>query len=70
MPNGLGGMAMSMKEKFFVVWILAVVAFSLVFHHFWAGAIQTLAKAVALHLAFLPGLVKFAIGVFGAHFLP
>jgi hypothetical protein len=63
-------MAMSMKEKFFVVWILAVVAFSLVFHHFWAGAIRTLGKAVALHLVSLPGLVKFASAIFGAHFLP
>ena len=61
---------MSMKEKLLLVWILAVVAFSLVFHHFWAGAIQTLGKAVALHLVSSPGLVKFATAIFGATFLP
>jgi hypothetical protein len=49
-------MAMSMKEKLLVVWILAVVAFSLVFHHLGAGAIYTLGNAVTLQLVSLPSL--------------
>ena len=53
---------MNMKEKLLFVWLLVVVAFSLVFHHFWASAVYALGKAVALNLASLPGLVSFAVG--------
>jgi hypothetical protein len=66
----LWGMAMNMKEKLLFVWLLVVVAFSLVFHDFWASAVYTLGKAVALNIVSLPGLVNFSIGFFGINFLP
>jgi hypothetical protein len=63
-------MAMNMKEKVLVVWLLMVVASSFVFHHFWATTVYALGKAVALNLVSLPGLAKFAAGIFGLYFLP
>jgi hypothetical protein len=63
-------MAMSMKEKVLFVWLLVMVVFSFVFHHFWASAICALGRAAALNFISLPGLAKFAAGIFGVHFLP
>jgi len=59
-----------MNEKLLFVWLLVVVAISLVFHHFWASAVYALGKTVALNLVSLPGLVSFAVGFFGVNFLP
>jgi hypothetical protein len=64
------GMAMSTKEKLLFVWILAVVAFSLVFHRFWASTIYALGKAVAINLISLPGLAKCVMGFLGVTLLP
>ena len=64
------GMAMSMKEKLLFVWLLVVVAFSFVFHYFWASAVYALGRAVALNLVSLPGLAKLAAGICGVGFLP
>ncbi|HEV1996162.1 MAG TPA: hypothetical protein VGR03_17645 [Candidatus Acidoferrum sp.] len=61
---------MSMKEKLLFVWLLVVVAFSFVFHHFWASTICALGRVVALNLVSLPGLAKFAAGICGVHLLP
>jgi len=61
---------MSTKEKLLFVWILAVVAISLVFHHFWASTIYALGKAVAVNLVSLPGLARFTMEFFGVSFLP
>jgi DMSO/TMAO reductase YedYZ heme-binding membrane subunit len=69
MPNGLGGMAMSTKEKLLFLWILAVVAFVLVFHHFWVSTVYALGRAVALTFISLLGLVKIAAGMHGVHLL-
>ncbi len=63
-------MAMSTKEELLFVWLLVVVASSFVFHHFWACTVYALGRAVALNLVSLPGLAKFAAGIFGAHLLP
>ncbi len=63
-------MAMSMKEKVLFVWLLVVVACSLIFRHFWASTVYALGRAVALNLASLPGLAKFAVGISSLHLLP
>ena len=63
------GMAMSMKEKVLILWILAMAVFSLVFHHSWAIAIEALGKVIATNFISLPGLAKFAAGIFGMFFL-
>jgi hypothetical protein len=63
-------MAMSMNEKFLFLWLLVVVVFSFVFHHFLANAIYELGKAIAMNLLSSPGLAKFTAGIFGAFFLP
>ena len=63
------GMAMSMKQQLLFIWLLAVVVASFVFRHFWASALFVLARTVALNLVCLSGLAKFAVMVFGAHFL-
>jgi hypothetical protein len=63
-------MAMSMKEKFFFLWLLVAVVFSFVFHHFWASTIYVLGRAVALNLFSLPSLAKFAVVICGVHLLP
>jgi hypothetical protein len=68
-PSGLGGRTMSTKEKLLFLWILVVVAFSLVFHHFWATTIYALGRAVALTLIPLLGLAKIAAGIYGVHLL-
>jgi len=60
-------MAMSMKEKLLLLWLLVVVVFSLVFRHFLASTIYALGRAVALNLVSLPCLAKFAAGISGVH---
>jgi hypothetical protein len=62
-------MAMSSKEKLLFVWLLVVVAVSLVFHHFWACTVYALGRAVALNLVFLPGMAKLAAAIGSACFL-
>ena len=62
-------MAMSMKEQLLFIWLLAVLVTSFVFRHFWASTFFVLARAVALNLVCLPGLAKFAVVIFGVHFL-
>jgi hypothetical protein len=62
-------MAMSMNEKFLFLWLLAVVVFGFVFHHFLTSAIYEFGKAIAMNLISLPGLVKFTAGMFGVHLL-
>jgi hypothetical protein len=62
-------MAMSKKEKVLFVWFLAVATVSLVFHHFWACTVYALGRAVALNFVILPGLAKFAAGIWTAHLL-
>lgn len=63
-------MAMSMKEKLVVVWILVVVAFGFLFHHFLSWTVCAFQKAVEFGFLPLPGLVKFALGVFCINLLP
>jgi len=62
-------MAMNRKEKLLFVWLVVVVAASLVFHQFWACTVYALGRAVALNLIFLPGLAKLATGIWAAHLL-
>ena len=62
-------MAMSTKEKILFLWILVVMAFGLVYHHFWASAVYALGRAVALTLISLLGLAKVAAGMHGVHLL-
>jgi hypothetical protein len=62
-------MAMSTKEKLLFFWILVVVAFGLVFHHFWASMVYALGRAVAVTVISLLGLAKFAAGMYGVHLL-
>jgi hypothetical protein len=64
------GMDMAMKEKLFVLWILAVVAFSFFFSHFWSWTVSALSKVVALGFISLPALAMFAAGICGLYFLP
>ena len=60
---------MSMNEKLLFLWLLVVVVFAFVFHHFLANAIIELGKAIAMNLISSPGLAMFSAGIFGAHFL-
>jgi len=62
-------MAMSMKEQLLVMWLLVAAVASFVLRHFWASALFVLARAVALNLVCLPCLAKFAVVIFGVHFL-
>jgi len=61
---------MTMNEKILVVWILAVVAFSFLFRHFWSCAAYVLEKIVALSLVSLPCVAKFAVAICGVCLLP
>src|SRR5260370_41917758 len=63
-------MAMSMREKLLIAWLLVVVVFRLVFRHFWANTVYALGKVVVLNLVSLTGLAKFAAGIFCVHPLP
>jgi hypothetical protein len=63
-------MAMSMKEKLLLVWLLVVVAFGFVFRHFWVSTVYALGRAVAMNLVSLPGLAKFAAVICTVHVLP
>jgi hypothetical protein len=63
-------MAMSMKEKFFFLWLLVGMAFNFVFRHFWTSTIYVLGRAVALNLVSLPNLAKFAVVICGVRLLP
>ncbi len=60
-------MAMSMNEKLLFIWLLVVVVFGFVFRHFGANTLYALSRAVVLIHVSLPGLAKFAAGIFGAH---
>jgi hypothetical protein len=61
-------MAMSMNEKLLFLWLLVVVVFGFILHHFLANAIIELGKAIAMNLISLPGLAKFTTGIFGGLF--
>jgi hypothetical protein len=61
---------MAMKEKLLVVWILAMVAFSFLFRHFWSCAVYVIEKIVALSFVSFPCLAKFAVAICGVCFLP
>ncbi len=61
---------MSMKEKLLLVWVLVMVAFSLLFSHFWGWTIYTLQKAVALNVVSLPSAAKYAAVICSACFVP
>jgi hypothetical protein len=63
------GMAMSMNEKLRFLWLLAVVVFSLLFHHFWANAIEAIGKVIAMNLISVSWLAKSTAGMFGMFFL-
>ena len=63
------GMAMSMNEKLLFLWLLVVVVFRFVFHHFLANVIYEFGRTIAMNLVSLPGLAKFAAGILGVHFL-
>jgi len=63
-------MAMSMREKLLIVWLLVVVVFRLVFRHFWANTVYALGKVVVLNLVSLTGLAKFASEIWSVHLLP
>jgi hypothetical protein len=62
-------MAMSMNEKLRFLWLLVVVVFGFVFHHFCVNAIEALGKIIATNILSLPALAKFAAGIFGMFFL-
>jgi hypothetical protein len=61
---------MAMKEQLLVVWILALVAFSFLFRHFWSCALYVMEKIVALSLVSIPCVAKFAVAVCGVWLLP
>jgi hypothetical protein len=63
-------MAMNVKERLLVVWILVVVAVGFWFHHFLSWTVFAFQKAVAFSFFLLPGLVKFAAGVCCINLLP
>jgi len=63
-------MAMSRKEKLLVVWILTVVAVGFLFHHFLSWTVCAFQKAVAFSVLPLPGVVKFAAGLWCINLLP
>ena len=54
---------MTRKEKLLVAWILVVVAIGFLFHNFLSWTVYAFQKVVAFSLIPLPGLVKFAAGV-------
>ena len=60
---------MSMNEKLFFLWLLVVVVFRMVFHHFWASAIAALGRAIAMNLISLAGMANLTAGMFGVLFL-
>jgi len=61
---------MTMNEKLLVVWILAMVAFSFLFRHFWSCAVYVIEKIVALSLVSLLCVAKVAVAICGVCFLP
>ena len=61
---------MNVKERLLIVWILVVVAIGFLFHQFLSWTVWAFQKAVAFSLIPLPGLVKFAAGIFCMNLLP
>ncbi len=61
---------MTRKEKLLVAWILVVVAIGFLFHNFLSWTVYAFQKVVAFSLIPLPGLVKFAAGVWCFNLLP
>ena len=61
---------MNVKERLLTVWILVVVAFGFLFHHFLSWTVWAFQKAVAFSLIPLPGLAKFAAGICCLSLLP
>jgi len=61
---------MTMNEKLLVVWVLAVVGISFLFHHFFSWTIFAFQKVVAFLFIPLPALVKYAAGVCCMNLLP
>jgi hypothetical protein len=63
-------MKMSMKEKLLLVWVLVMVALSLLFSHFWGCTVYALEKAVALNVVALPSAARYAAVICTACLLP
>jgi len=63
-------MAMNRKERLLVAWILVVVAIGFLFHQFLSWTVWAFEKAVAFSFLPLPGLMKFAAGVWCLNLLP
>lgn len=67
--SGLGGMKMNMKEKLLLVWVLVMVALSLLSSHFWGWTVYALEKAVALNVVALPSAARYAAAICTTWFL-
>ncbi len=64
------GDAMTMKERLLIVWILVGVVVGFLFHQFLSWTVCAVQKAVAFSLIPVPGLVKFAVGIWCMNLLP
>jgi hypothetical protein len=62
-------MGMAMKERFFLVGLLLIVASSFFFSHFWSYAISVVQKTVALGILPLFLFAKVLLGLVGIHLL-
>ena len=60
---------MARKDKLLLLWILATVALSIFFSHFWSWTVSALEKAVALGFIPLTTLAPFVARICGVHFL-
>ena len=61
---------MNVKERLLIIWILVVVAIGFLFHQFLSWTVDAFQKVVAFGFVPLPGLVKFAAGVWCVNLLP
>jgi hypothetical protein len=62
-------MGMAMKERFFLVGFLLIVASSFFFSHFWSYAISVVQRAVAIGILPLLFFAKLLVEVVGIHLL-
>ena len=61
---------MDTKERFLLIWILLVVIFTFISHHFWDCMLCALEKVITISILSLPGLAKFAAVICGLSLLP
>jgi hypothetical protein len=58
----VSGVAMNVKEKVLIIWVLGLILIAFLMRHFWSGATYLCEHAIAFTLGSMPSLLHFLAG--------